>query len=431
MNRTSVNFFLNNNRIKFFILTLLIFAGVRAQALKNDIVQGYVKPGFEPVYDEFLRNFESGKETGAALSIYYKGEKAVDIWGGYAHKKKRQPREENTLVLFFSATKGMAAICLAKLHTEGKIDFDQKVATYWPEFAQNGKEDITVSQLLSHQSGLCLWDGKLSVDQLSQRDLILEKLETAKPLWTPGDYSGYSAGLVGFYMSELVSRVDDQQRSLGQYFHDEIAQPLGMEFYIGLPDSVPDSRIAHISLAHPIKRIFTMGKLPKGLRKAILKPGSLFMKSITQIKGYNVNSRESMAIEEPGGNGVGTARSVALLYSIIANGGKEMDIQPETIAQFSGDHYLPTSGPVDRVMGIPLYYRNGFMKNGELATPFNNDQCFGFGGASGSMAFADPINRIGYCYVPNSQGYDFPDGRDMGLQRVLYECLLEMNRKID
>lgn len=400
-----------------------MLTSMRAQAIQNDMIQGYVKPGFEPVYDEFLRNFESGRETGAALCIYYKGEKVIDIWGGYVHKNKRQAWEENTLVLFFSATKGMAAICLAKLHSEGKIDFDQKVATYWPEFARNGKEDITVSQLLSHQSGLCLWDGKLSVAQLSQRDMVLEKLETATTLWTPGNYSGYSAGLVGFYMSELVRRVDDQQRSLGQYFQDEIAQPLGMEFYIGLPDSVSDSRIAQISLAHPIKRIFTMGKLPKGLRRAIMKPGSIFMKSITQIKGYNVNSRESMAIEEPGGNGVGTARSVALLYSIMATGGQELDLQPETIIQFSSAPFLPYYGSVDRVMGIPLYYRNGFMKNGELATPFNNNQCFGFGGASGSMAFVDPVNQIGYCYVPNSQGYDFPDGRDLGLQRVLYECI--------
>lgn len=416
------------NRIALFILMLLTFSMAGAESLQNDMVKGYVKPGFEPVYEEFLHNFESGKETGAALSVYYKGEKVVDLWGGYAHKKNKQKWDENTLVLLFSTTKGIASISLAKLHSEGKIDFNKKVANYWPEFAQNGKENITVGQLLSHQSGLCLWDGKLSVNELSQREKLLEKLEKAQPLWIPGDYSGYSAGLVGFYMSELVRRVDDGQRSLGQYFQEEVARPLALELYIGLPDSVPDSRIAHISLAHPLKRIFTMRRLPRGLRRAILKPGSLFMKSIAQIKGYDVNNRESLYIEEPGGNGVGTARSVALLYSIMATGGEELNLQPETLSQFSEDALLPENGSVDRVMGIPLYYRNGFMKNGKLATPFNNDQCYGFGGASGSMAFADPINHIGYCYVPNSQGYDFPDGRDLGLQRVLYVCILEMNK---
>ena len=166
-----------------------------------------------------------------------------------------------------------------------------------------------------------------------------------------------------------------------------------------------------------------MGKLPKGLRRAILKPGSLFMKSITQIKGYNVNSRASLAFEEPGGNGVGTARSAALLFSILATGGGELGIHPETLSQLIDPAFLPQHGSIDRVMGIPLYYRNGFMKNGELATPFNNEQCFGFGGASGSMAFADPVNEIGYCYVPNAQGYDFPDGRDLGIQKVLYEII--------
>jgi len=151
------------------LIIMPVQTAIADAGMMNKMVRGYVKPGFEPVYDEFL-------------CVYYKEEKVIDIWGGYAHKKKRQPWEENTLVLFFSATKGMATICLAKLHSEGKIDFDENVAAYWPEFAQNGKEDITVSQLLSHQSGLCLWDGKLPVSQLSDRDLVLEKLETATPL---------------------------------------------------------------------------------------------------------------------------------------------------------------------------------------------------------------------------------------------------------
>ena len=415
------NYWLNILVGLFILLPIQIIGGNKN--IDNNMVSGYVKPGFEPVYDEFSRNFESGKETGAALCVYHKGEKVIDIWGGYAHKKQKQQWEENTLVLFFSATKGLAAICLAKLHSKGRIDYNEKVSTYWPEFAQNGKEDITVSQLLSHQSGLCLWEGKLTVSQLSQRELLLEKLVKAQPLWTPGDYSGYSAGLVGFYMSELVRRTDNRQRSLGQYFHEEIAIPLGLEFYIGLPDSISDSRLAHISLANPVKRIFTMGKLPRGLRRAILKPGSLFMKSITQVRGYNINSRESLAIEEPGGNGVGTARSVAELYGILATGGSELGIRAETLGLLTDAAIIPKNGSVDRVMGIPLYYRNGFMKNGERATPFNNDKCFGFGGASGSMAFADPVNQIGYCYVPNAQGYDFPDGRDLGIQKVLYEII--------
>ncbi len=363
------------------------------------------------------------ENSGAALCIYHKGIKVIDVWGGYANKKNKQLWSENTLVLHFSATKGIAALCIAKLHSEAKIDYNEKVASYWPEFAQHGKENITVSQLLSHQSGLCLLNEKLTLTQISTRELLLPHLENAKPLWSPGENSGYSAGLVGFYMSELVRRTDTKQRSIGQYFQEEIALPLNAEFYIGLPDSVNSNRLAHIKLAHPIKRLFTMGKLPEGLRKSILKPGSLFLKSVMQIKGYNVNNRESQRIEEPSGNGIGTARAVAQIYSSVATGGEKINIKPQTIALLSGDALLPKNSTVDIVMGLDLYYRNGFMKNGPNAKPFNNNQSFGFGGASGAMSFADPINNIGYSYVPNSQSYDFPDSRELKIQKALYECI--------
>ncbi len=180
---------------------------------------------------------------------------------------------------YFAARPGHPEHIFANLENEKTIGISTNEGSTWTRM-NNNRITFFILMLLSHQSGLCLWDGKLSVSQLSDRDMVLEKLEAATPLWTPGDYSGYSAGLLGFYMSELVRRIDDQQRSIGQYFQDEIAQPLGMEFYIGLPDSISDCRIAHITLAHPIKRIFTMGKLPKGLRRAIRKPGSMFMKSI-------------------------------------------------------------------------------------------------------------------------------------------------------
>lgn len=399
------------------------------QNMENEIVQGYVKPGFEPVYNEFVKNFEAKKELGAALCVYYQGEKVIDLWGGYSDKKKSRKFDENTLVLFFSTTKGVASMCIAKLHSEGKIDYYEKVSTYWPEFAKNGKENITVSQLLSHQSGLCLWDGQLTVEQIAEGKLLTEKLENATPMWTPGEFSGYSAGLAGFYMSELIKRVDDKNRTLGQYFHDEFAIPLGLEFYIGLPDTILTESVAYTKLINPIKRILTLGKLPKALRKTVSKPNSLFMKSITLIKGYNVNERATWKIEEPSGNGIGTARSVAFLYSQFANNPETIGIKPETIFELSDSALIPADGTIDKVMGIPLYYRNGFMKNGEGSLPFNNTNCFGFGGASGSMAFADPINKIGYCYVPNKQGYDFPDSRETNIQKVLYECIERIEKQ--
>ena len=419
-----LNFDTLKNIISGYVLTtMFLFINMNTFAQIN----GYVKPGFEMVYDAFKKNFDTGKELGAALCVYHKGEKVIDLWGGIANKKTKSLWDEKTLVLFYSTTKGVASLCIAKLHSEGKIDYDQAVATYWKDFGKNGKENITVRQLLSHQSGLCLWEGNLSVSELAERNKLVEKLENAIPYWTPGEYCGYSAALVGHYMSEIIRRIDEKHRSLGQYFQEEIAKPLGIEFYIGLPDSIGDERMARIEMNNPLKRIFMLDKSPKGLIKQMLNPRSLCFKSMTLVKGYNVNERETWRIEEPSGNGIGTAESLAKLYSAFSLGAKELGIQHTTLSECEGLALHPKFSNVDKVMGIPLYYRNGFMKNGEDSNPFPNDASYGFGGASGSMAFADPENQIGYCYVPNRMGYDFPDSREGDIQKALYECIKKLN----
>lgn len=415
-------------RKRYFIAFLIIICiNMNSTAQIN----GYVKPGFEPVYKAFKKNFDERKESGAALCVYHKGEKVIDLWSGIANKKSRLAWNDRTLVLFFSATKGVASLCIAKLHSEGKINYDQTVATYWKEFAKNGKENITVRQLLSHQSGLCLWEGSLSVSELADREKLTAKLENASPYWIPGEYCGYSAALAGHYMSEIIRRIDEKHRSLGQYFQEELAQPLGLEFYIGLPDTIGDERMARIEMNNPLKRIFMLHKSPKGLVKQMLNPSSLFFKSMTLVKGYNVNDRETWRIEEPSGNGIGTAESLAKLYSVFSIGAKNLRIEPSTLAECEGPALHPSQTDRDRVMGIPLYYRNGFMKNGEGSTPFPNNACYGFGGASGSMAFADPVNQVGYCYVPNRMGYDFPDSRESNIQKVLYECIVNLSAGIN
>jgi CubicO group peptidase (beta-lactamase class C family) len=167
---------------------------------------------------------------------------------------------------------------------------------------------------------------------------------------------------------------------------------------------------------------------PKGLIKQLFNPNSLFFKSMTLVKGYDVNKRETWRIEEPSGNGIGTAESLAKLYSVFSLGAQELGISQSTLNECVGEALNPLLSNVDKVMGIPLYYRNGFMKNGTGSQPFPNNMCYGFGGASGSMAFADPVNQIGYCYVPNRMGYDFPDSREGDIQKALYQCI-EKQRK--
>lgn len=413
--------------LSFFLSSCSYQVATKAGLHPSHIVYGTTEHGFEPIRKLFEQNFLEGKETGAALCIYYRGEKVVDLWGGFRDKELTKEWEEGTMTLVYSMTKGLASLCIAKLHSDSLIEYDKPVAEYWQEFGRNGKEHITVRQLLSHQSGLCLWEGSVPVRQLNDTAVMLPKLENAVPQRIPGERCGYSAGIVGAYMQELIRRCDRQHRSLGRYFQDEIAAPVDAEFYIGLPDTIPDDRIAYNTVLGVPQRLGSMFKLPWGMFTTVINPWSLFMKSITQVDGYDVNSRETWRVEEPSGNGIGTARGAARIFSECANGGKAFTFRSETMKELTDAPLHPRSGNIDMVMGVPMYYRNGFIKNGSDDRPFENSESYGFGGASGSMAFADPVNRVGYCYIPTMMGDDFPDSRNAQLQKVLYECIKKQN----
>ena len=414
------------SRILFFAMMFTSCSDPVAEAVRAEpdrFIHGTVSAGYEPVRTAFTENFLKGKETGAALCVYVKGEKVVDLWGGFRDKERTQAWQENTMTLVYSMTKGLASLCIAKLHSDSLIDYDALVRTYWPHFTGAGKESLTVRQLLSHQSGLCLWEGSVPVRSLNDTAVMLPKLEGAVPRWTPGERSGYSAGMVGAYLRELVRRCDRKHRSLGRYFQEEIAHPVGAEFYIGLPDSIPNERIAYNTVLGVPQRLASMFKLPWGMFTTVINPWSIFIKSISQVEGYDVNGRETWRIEEPSGNGIGTARAAAAIYSDCANGGMRIGLTPHTLGELTANGLEPTGGAVDMVMGIPMHYRSGFLKNGAEDHPFENRESFGFGGASGSMAFADPVHHVGYCYIPTMMGDDFPDSRNETLQRVVYSCI--------
>jgi CubicO group peptidase (beta-lactamase class C family) len=192
----------------------------------DSMLHGEVAPGFEDVETQFKKNFTERGELGAACAIYRRGKKVVDLWGGYRDEKTLAPWEEDTLALIFSMTKGMAAMAVAVAHSRGLLDYDEKVARYWPEFAQQGKESITVRQLLSHQAGLSAIDEPLDLETIADPDALAKILARQKPAWEPGTRHGYHCWNLGWYQSELIRRVDPQHRSLGQFFQDEIARPL-------------------------------------------------------------------------------------------------------------------------------------------------------------------------------------------------------------
>lgn len=212
-------------------------------------VQGYVSPGFESVREAFIENFIRQRELGGACCAFYRGAKVVDLWGGIRNKQTGEPWKEDTMVVVHSATKGLAAMTLAVAHSRGWLDYEERVSTYWPEFAQQGKQRITVRQLLAHQAGLFAIDEPVDRSVVADLDRLAVVLARQKPAWEPGTRQAYHALSLGFYEGELLRRVDPHHRTLGQFFQDEIASRLGLEVYIRLPEEIPNLRLA--TLASP------------------------------------------------------------------------------------------------------------------------------------------------------------------------------------
>ena len=210
-------------------------------------VEGHVSRGFEAVREAFAENFARRGELGGACCAYHHGEKVVDLWGGIRNKQTGEPWEQDTMVVVHSATKGLAAMTLALAHSRGWLDYEERVATYWPEFAQQGKEKITVRQLLAHQAGLFAFDEPVDRSVVADLDRLAVVLARQKPAWEPGTRQAYHALTLGFYEGELMRRVDPRHRSLGQFFQDEIASPLGEDVYIRLPEEIPNARLATLS----------------------------------------------------------------------------------------------------------------------------------------------------------------------------------------
>ena len=212
--------------------------------LKHATIEGAVAPGFEGMREAFAANFSQRGELGAACSVYLRGQKVVDLWGGIRNPETREPWERDTMVVVHSASKGLAAMPLAIAHSRGWLDFEERVATYWPEFAQHGKEEITVRQLLAHQAGLFAFDEPVDRAVVADLDRLAAVMARHRPRWKPGTRQAYHALTLGFYEGELMRRLDPAHRTLGQFFREEIAGPLGEEVYMRLPEHIPNSRLA-------------------------------------------------------------------------------------------------------------------------------------------------------------------------------------------
>jgi CubicO group peptidase (beta-lactamase class C family) len=392
-------------------------------------VYGTVKPGFEGVREAFAENFERRNELGGACCAYLNGDKVVDLWGGIRDKATGEPWEKDTMVVVYSTTKGLAAMTLAIANSRGWLDYDERVCSYWPEFAQNGKGEITVRQLLAHQAGLFAFDEHVDKNTVADLDRLAVILARQKPRWKPGSRQAYHAISLGFYENELLRRIDPLHRSLGQFFQDEIASLLGDEFYIRLPEALSDSRFAVIESVSPLKRLW---EFPIRLAIASLYPRSNIYRALVANPGSGIVHDDkriySRDLEVPSGGGVGTARAIAHAYGVFASGGGVLGIRPETLSALMAPPKPPQHGFFDECMKGEAKFSLGFMKPC-AAWPFRNATAFGHPGAGGSIGFADPECGIGYAYVTNRMGFSFTgDPRDIALRDALYAAIPAKDR---
>jgi CubicO group peptidase (beta-lactamase class C family) len=295
-------------------------------------IYGYVDTGFEAVREAFIENFSRRNELGGACCVYRRGKTVVDLWGGIRNKATGERWQEDTMVIVHSATKGLAAMTLALAHSRGWLDYEERVSTYWPEFAQHGKEMITVRQLLAHQAALFAFDEPVDRDVVADLERLALVLARQTPAWKPGTRQAYHAISLGFYEGELLRRIDPQHRSLGRFFQEELASPLGLDFYIRLPEEISNSRLAVLESPGLLERLCGF---PIRLTLATLYSGSNIYRALIANPGAAICLDEERVyarnLEVASGGGVGSARAIAHAYSAFATGGRELKLRPETL----------------------------------------------------------------------------------------------------
>ncbi len=374
--------------------------------VKNGFVKGHCSEAFQPVLDEFVRNFDERNELGASLCVNVAGETLVDVWGGVKSSAKNADAwQPDTISVVFSCTKAAVALCANMLIDQGKLDLHAPVAVYWPEFATNGKEHTTVEMMLNHSVGVPAFREPLRDGAYQDWDYMVDRIANEAPFWKPGTRNGYHMTTFGWTVGELIRRVSGQ--SLGTYFRDNIAEPLGLDFWIGLPDSEHD-RVSRILRWKPKK-----GEPPAPFTRALLNDSkSLQYLALLNNGGFRTDSPESYRTEYGAGGGITNGRSLAGMYSPLANGGIHHGVR-----LLSADHIERMSATSvatkeDATLLMPSRFGLGFMRSmdnrhresGAMETLILGKNGFGHAGAGGSLGFADPDARLAFGYTMNSMG---------------------------
>ncbi len=381
-------------------------------------IHGTVSKGFERVRDAFETNFSEGGEVGAAFCLHVKSRKVVDLWGGVTDVKGKTWKE-NTPALVFSTTKGATAICAMMLVEQKRLDVDAPVAQYWPEFAAGGKADIPVRMLLNHQAGLPVVDAPLTRSQVLAVTPVVEALAKQAPVWPPGSRHGYHALTYGWLVGELVRRITG--KTIGRFFKDEVAEPLGLDFWIGLPADV-EPRVARLVNAPPPTDPAILAQMAALFGPDTLAGRALSMNgAMTGAPGDSIfNLPEVHRSEIPAANGITTARSLSRLYAACIGTVKGTRL----FGKRTLDKALQIqSDAPDAVLGLHTTFGLGFMRTGPEIQMLGPNS-FGHAGAGGSLGFGDFDSGVAFGYVMNQMGSGLLiDPRAARLISAVKDCL--------
>lgn len=373
-------------------------------------VNGKVAPGFERVCEAFEKNFEEGLEIGASFAVYKGAEPLVDLWAGHCDREGARPWAHDTLINVYSTTKGMAALVCALLVDRGEMDYAAPVAKYWPEFGDHGKQDVSVSMLLSHQAGLSATRTPVDALDFCDPDFINALLLDQEPLFVPGSASGYHALTFGPLVGELVRRITG--RSLGAFFHEEVAKPLQADFYIGVPEA-EDERVA--DMVGPKAKPAISGAAENDVQRLAL--------GNPAIPPEIPNERAWRAAEVPSANGHGNAQGLAKIYGVLASGGETDGVHLLSAQTLGLATTLQITGK-DLVLGMKVEWANGFLRNIQSALYGPNPDTFGHSGFGGSFGCADPAAGIGIGYAMNQMDANLVgDPRSIRLITAVYDCI--------
>lgn len=396
-------------------------------------IRGSFAPAFAPVAQAFVDNFVDRYDAGAACSVFFEGQKVVDLWGGYADPAQKKRWERDTLQLVFSTTKGMLALLCAVLHDEGVLDYDAPVSDVWPAFGAAGKSAITVRTLLQHQAGLAALPQSVTLEELSDLDHMAGRIAPLTPAWEPGAAVGYHVWTYGMYVGEYLRRLTGKDAAT--LFREKIAAPFGVDFHMVLDDEGQSRRSTVVrppvvgitrDIA-PFLFATDRREIPFMLRSTFLR-GSLAAKAMGVVPELGAASIDKFNLPQLGnivlGSAIGfsTARALARVYGALATDGvldgKRL-LSRATLDKICGAH----ARGIDQVLSKENAFSYGFGRNSIVNTYGRSDRSFGFGGAGGSVSFADPDVGVGFSWIMNRMWYRFADPRFLACRNAVYAAL--------